>query len=293
MSFLRPVLRSFSRTGCGHVPVRTCLTYDRGGGYEGDGKTSLVVLNRDVNDRLLIDSYSTDGFRLNSGVFVCGPAAFFPRTLLSWDVEGPWDVTIDSLSLFWLMEPKPDILVLGVGDSGNTIADEVRIFLNQKKINLMLLDTAQACGIFNFMNADHRNVAAALIPCQTMRLVTDAQHYDNVLVKRRLWTMYGSSMNEVIEERERKDILEIEDAIAQSMKGTYAPMNEAKQRDLSEMVMKGMMSEADARKAYPQLQLKPKTAPPVADQQIPTSPEPSDRPDSKASDSNDTNETKK
>lgn len=187
-------------------------------------------------------------------------------------------MTIESLSLFWLMEPKPDILVIGVGDKGNTISDEVRLFLNRKKINLELLETAAACPCFNFMNADGRNVAAALIPCQTMRLVTDLDHYDNVVAKRRLYSMYGSSMNEVVDERERKDMLKQAEASDQVMAGTYAPYNEAQQRDLSEMVAKGMISIADAKKAYPQLQLKPKQD---VSHQSPRNVEPSDKPDNK------------
>lgn len=256
MSFLRPVLRSLTRTRVAHVPFRPCLTYNNGGAYEGDGKTSLIVLNRDVNDRILIDSYSTHGFRLNSGLFVCGPAAFFPRTLLSWDVEGPWDLSIESMALFWLIEPKPDLLIIGVGDAGNTVPDDVRIFLNQKKISLEILETGAACAAFNFMNADHRNVAAALIPRQTMILESDGQIWDNLQIKGKLHHM-STSTDDMIDAQERRKHLEFEEILAKIADDKFEPLNEVRQRDLKEMVEKGMISAKEAKRYYPGLKLGP------------------------------------
>lgn len=46
------------------------------------------------------------GFRLSNGVYCAGPIALFSRSVLSWDVEGPYDITPESLSLFTRLEPK-------------------------------------------------------------------------------------------------------------------------------------------------------------------------------------------
>ena len=53
-----------------------------------------------------------------------GPIAVFPKTVLSWRVLTPDDITEDSLCLFFLLQPKIDILVVGVGDRKNL--DSVR-----------------------------------------------------------------------------------------------------------------------------------------------------------------------
>lgn len=240
------------------VPCRTCymdLTYSRGGAYEGDGKTSLTVLNRDVDHMLLIDSYSTHGFRLNSGLFVCGPAAFFPRTLMHWDVAGPWDVTPASLSLFWLLEPKPDVLVIGVGDRGRTIDDEVRIFMKKKKINVEVLDTAAACAAFNFMNADNRNVAAAMIPNQTMRLYLSTELWDNAMIKGKVLATSGSSIHDMIDERERRYSRDVENDTDLIVENKYEPYNRMLAYDLREMLQKRMITEAEIKEKYPHMNI--------------------------------------
>ena len=256
MFSLRPYLRSLAIGRVLHASSRNCLTYNRGGGtYEGDGKTSVTLLNRDVDDLLLIDSYSTHGFRINNGLFVCGPAAFFPRTILSWDVEGPWDVTIGSLSLFWLLEPKPDVLVIGVGDKGNTIDEEVRIFMHKKKISLEILDSGAACHVFNYMNADNRNVAAALIPMQTMALREDTEFWDNALIKGKLFHSDGSSITDVADERERRETkinLEVVDLLE---KNQYEPVNKIIMTDLKEMMERGMITPQYVQQKYPQYSL--------------------------------------
>lgn len=47
--------------------------------YEGDGKTKVNILNRELELGLMINSYSQYGFRLNNDLKVVGPMAIFPR----------------------------------------------------------------------------------------------------------------------------------------------------------------------------------------------------------------------
>ncbi|CAB3362782.1 Hypothetical predicted protein [Cloeon dipterum] len=82
--------------------------------YEGPGKTTVSFLNEDADNGLLVDSYSQLGFRLSNGVFVVGPVALFPKSVLSWNVENIKDVSPKSLQLFFTLDPKIDILVLGL-----------------------------------------------------------------------------------------------------------------------------------------------------------------------------------
>lgn len=250
-SFLRPLLRSPAIGRVLRSSTRSCLTFDRGGAYEGDGKTSITVLNRDAKDLLLIDSYSSHGFRINNGLFIVGPTAFFPRTILNWDVEGPWDVTPESLSLFWLLEPKPDVLIIGVGDKGMKISDEVRVFMNNKKISLEVLDTGAACHVFNFMNSDCRNVAAALIPNQTMRLTLDTEQWDNQLAKRTLFRSDGSSMEYVIEARQRRLDLEMERNYELMEQHKFQPQEQVIVADLKDMLDRKMITPAYVKQKYP------------------------------------------
>ena len=242
MSLLRPLSRLVLRASSNirKIPVRTNLTYDTGTSYEGDGKTALTVLQRDVDDHLIISAFSTHGFRLNSGLFVVGPAAVFPRTILSWDVEGPWDVSPESLSLFWLVEPKPDILVIGVGDKGNFISDECRIFLKEKKIAVEMLETGEACAVFNWLNADRRNVAAALIPNQTMYLHTIAESMDSLALKGELLNLWGSHDDRLEYDRDQR-VRELYRWCDELEAGTNKAMNQVIEEDRIEMEARGLI----------------------------------------------------
>ncbi|XP_021918608.1 uncharacterized protein LOC110829308 isoform X2 [Zootermopsis nevadensis] len=82
--------------------------------YDPDGKTTVQILNRNV-EGLMINSYSQFGFRLNNGMYILGPMAIFPRTVLSWNVGSERDINEDSLSLFCLLEPKIALPCVGSG----------------------------------------------------------------------------------------------------------------------------------------------------------------------------------
>lgn len=132
--------------------------------YEGDGKTTVAVLNKERDDMLLVDSYSTVGFRLNNGLFVVGPVALFPRSVLQWRVQSVVEMVEESFSLFTLLEPKIDVLVIGLGDGIETLDMKLIKYLRSKNIGIEMHPTSTACTTFNFLNVEDRNVAAAMIP---------------------------------------------------------------------------------------------------------------------------------
>lgn len=47
--------------------------------YEGDGKTSVQILNKEMENGLMINSFSQVGFRLNNDMMILGPMAIFPK----------------------------------------------------------------------------------------------------------------------------------------------------------------------------------------------------------------------
>ncbi|KAK7077674.1 NADH dehydrogenase [ubiquinone] 1 alpha subcomplex assembly factor 3 [Halocaridina rubra] len=134
-----------------------------------EDKTIAKVLNQEIDSGLMIDAYSQVGFRLNNGMSVFGSIAIFPKSVLCWKVKSAFDITEDSLSLFCLLEPKIDILVIGVGDAGNKVEPRVIQYLRNKGINVEVLPTESACTTFNFLNDEKRYVAAALIPPISLR----------------------------------------------------------------------------------------------------------------------------
>lgn len=92
--------------------------------------------------------------------------AIFPRTVLSWNVGHADDITAESLSLFAILEPKIDVLVIGVGDEKITpsFSRKIMEYMKKYRINVEVLTTEQACTTFNFLNHEGRVVGGALIP---------------------------------------------------------------------------------------------------------------------------------
>uniref|UniRef100_A0A0K8URV5 NADH dehydrogenase [ubiquinone] 1 alpha subcomplex assembly factor 3 n=1 Tax=Bactrocera latifrons TaxID=174628 RepID=A0A0K8URV5_BACLA len=134
--------------------------------YEADGKTKVSILNTEQEYGLMITGFSQYGFRLNNDMVIVGPMAIFPRSVLSWNVSSYEDINEDSLKFFCTLEPKIDILIIGIGDQPVTqsLSKVIIEFMKKYKINVEILRTEQACATFNFLNAESRMVASALIP---------------------------------------------------------------------------------------------------------------------------------
>lgn len=145
------------------------------GAYQSDGKTIVNILNQMEDSPIMIDSYSRVGFRLNNGLFILGPMVVFPTSVLAWNVANDDDITEDTLSLFLHLEPKPDVLVVGLGDTdiANAFDNRIMKLLYKEKICAEVLPTDRACATFNFLNSEKRFVAAALMPPRKV-IVTEA-----------------------------------------------------------------------------------------------------------------------
>lgn len=143
--------------------------------YEGDGKTTVNILNNEDGINLMIDGFSQAGFRLNNDMTVLGPMVIFPRSVLSWNVTNVNDINEESLSLFTVLDPKIDILVVGVGNKLKDLSFHKKLFpfSHKYKINLEILSTDQACSTFNFLNAEGRYVAGALLPPEIIESTDD------------------------------------------------------------------------------------------------------------------------
>ncbi|XP_063545432.1 NADH dehydrogenase [ubiquinone] 1 alpha subcomplex assembly factor 3 [Cydia strobilella] len=132
--------------------------------YEGEGKTTVRVLNQEQDLGLMIDAYATYGFRLNNGITVLGPLAIFPRTILSWQVPHSDAITTESLRLFKMLDPKMDLIVIGIESKERSTITKVFMAAKQAGLTAEILPVEHACATFNFLNAEGRTVAAALIP---------------------------------------------------------------------------------------------------------------------------------
>lgn len=157
--------------------------------YEGEGKTTVRVLNQDQDLGLMIDAYATYGFKLNNGLTVLGPMAIFPRTVFSWQVADSEAITEESLRFFKLLEPKIDLLIMGLETNDRTRMNSVLRVVRSTGMNVELLPTEHACSTFNFLNAEGRSVGGVLIPPLSIDNMSENDmlqtklHYQNLYKK--------------------------------------------------------------------------------------------------------------
>ncbi|WAR27144.1 NDUF3-like protein [Mya arenaria] len=129
-----------------------------------DRGTQLSVLSLDVEDRIFITKISPYGFTLHNGHRLIGPTVCLPQHCFAWKVVDVEDITEASLTLFTMIEPKPDTLIIGTGRERCDLPANVIKYLRKHKIIFEVHSTEQAVATFNFQVMDHRWVMAALLP---------------------------------------------------------------------------------------------------------------------------------
>ncbi|KAF7207771.1 NADH dehydrogenase [ubiquinone] 1 alpha subcomplex assembly factor 3 isoform X1 [Nothobranchius furzeri] len=155
---------SFSNT----IPAFSCPFLSRAHRLEpGDDelyqKTTVSIMKKEADSGIMIHSYSPIGFTVDSNQ-VLGPCALLPPAILQWNVGSHEDITEESVSLFHMIAPTIEILVLGTGARLERINPLVLALLRRKGIAVEVQDTPNACATFNFLISERRLVAAGLIP---------------------------------------------------------------------------------------------------------------------------------
>lgn len=80
---------------------------------------------------------------MNNNYGIIGPMVIFPRTVLQWDINSLEDIDEHSLSLLLALEPKLEVVIIGIGESGITaeqISHIKSIFKNSGTL-VEILDT--------------------------------------------------------------------------------------------------------------------------------------------------------
>ncbi|XP_026162321.1 NADH dehydrogenase [ubiquinone] 1 alpha subcomplex assembly factor 3 [Mastacembelus armatus] len=126
-------------------------------------RTRVSIMQKEPDSGVMIHSYSSRGFNID-GNKVLGPCAVLPPAILQWKVGGYEDITEESVSLFHMLEPKIEILVIGTGARLERIKPSVLALLRSKGIAVEVQDTPNACATFNFLTSERRLAAAGLIP---------------------------------------------------------------------------------------------------------------------------------
>ncbi|XP_033185665.1 NADH dehydrogenase [ubiquinone] 1 alpha subcomplex assembly factor 3 [Bombus vancouverensis nearcticus] len=136
--------------------------------YDGPGKTTIDIINNQnipETRRFLINKCLPIGFKLNDNSLLLGPIVIFDGMILSWNIRSAKDINEATLSLFTIVHPELDLIVLGLETNYeyNRIL-EIKKVLLKYNIRSEILPVRQACGVYNFLVSDGRYIAAGLIP---------------------------------------------------------------------------------------------------------------------------------
>lgn len=123
---------------------------------------SLTALEETPPGRLGVTGYRSGGFRIGPS-WVEGHLLLLPDGARAWPVDAASDVTAASLEALREVEPRAEILLLGLGVKAPLIAFELRRTLGEWGLAVEAMPTPSACRTFNLLLAEERRVVAALL----------------------------------------------------------------------------------------------------------------------------------
>lgn len=110
------------------------------------------------------DDDNDESLKKSPTLHMNGSMIAFPTSCFLWDVTGPKDVTLESLSLILLREPSVEFLFIGCNHPlPPRELNKIRRELKESGVVVEQLDLTNAMGTFNILNGEDRRVAAALV----------------------------------------------------------------------------------------------------------------------------------
>ncbi|KAE9459924.1 hypothetical protein C3L33_08169, partial [Rhododendron williamsianum] len=123
----------------------------------------INLIDNVPEDQLRFQGYTDEGFTVN-GVAYEGSVLCVGNLITSWSPKKFAEITADSLSMFQIVRPIPEILILGCGRYIQQVDPELRRFIRSTGMKLEALDSRNAASTYNILNEEGRIVAAAFIP---------------------------------------------------------------------------------------------------------------------------------
>uniref|UniRef100_A0A0D9XMR7 NADH dehydrogenase [ubiquinone] 1 alpha subcomplex assembly factor 3 n=1 Tax=Leersia perrieri TaxID=77586 RepID=A0A0D9XMR7_9ORYZ len=137
-----------------HLPSlrRTFSLYDQ-----------INLIDSVPEDQLRFQTYDDTGFMINKVKYE-GSLLVVENKIMTWSPKTFAEITAESLSIFKVVHPIPEILILGCGRYIQPISPELRKFIRSTGMKLEAVDSRNASSTYNILNEEGRPVAAALLP---------------------------------------------------------------------------------------------------------------------------------
>ncbi|PAN48355.1 hypothetical protein PAHAL_9G377200 [Panicum hallii] len=107
--------------------------------------------------------YDDTGFKINNVKYE-GSLLIVENKIMTWAPKTFSEITAESLSIFKVAHPIPEILILGCGRHIHPVSPELRKFIRSTGMKLEAVDSRNAASTYNILNEEGRPVAAAVLP---------------------------------------------------------------------------------------------------------------------------------
>ncbi|XP_062206100.1 uncharacterized protein LOC133907973, partial [Phragmites australis] len=137
-----------------HLPSlrRTFSLYDQ-----------INLIDSVPEDQLRFQTYDDTGFKINNIKYE-GSLLIVENRIMTWAPKTFAEITAESLSIFKVVHPIAEILILGCGRHIQPVSPELRKFIRSTGMKLEAVDSRNAVSTYNILNEEGRPVAAAVLP---------------------------------------------------------------------------------------------------------------------------------
>ncbi|KAH0448615.1 hypothetical protein IEQ34_022415 [Dendrobium chrysotoxum] len=124
----------------------------------------INIIDSVPEDQLRFKAYSETGFTINEVKYE-GSLLIVENKIMSWAPKVFSEINAESLSIFKILRPVPEVLILGCGRHIEPVNPELRKYIRSIGMKLEAIDSRNAASTYNILNEEGRMVAAALLPC--------------------------------------------------------------------------------------------------------------------------------
>lgn len=171
-------MRCFRPTTLTRIFSRKCISTRKCGNPSAPlfsttplGKLELLPSEALVDT--LVDSYTEQTMEVN-GVDMQASVILFTNFSLLWRPSTWAEVTPDALVIFEYLRDRPDFILFGSGSQTHELQPDVKAYLKRLNIGYDIMSSANASQTFLILNAEGRNVAAAILPSAATSANSDA-----------------------------------------------------------------------------------------------------------------------
>ena len=112
----------------------------------------------------MIDTYSFGNIKINGKIYTSDVIIYPDRVYSSWWRKAGHELGVDDLED--VLDQRPDVIVVGSGDPGlMQVLPETEKLIKSRGIKLIVLQTKEACQIYNRLSSPQKVIALLHLTC--------------------------------------------------------------------------------------------------------------------------------